>query len=222
MDKFISEVNSDKNLMNNKRILLFSFPASNVISRSHYSENFGWYDLHDQVHESFVELAVKYPELEFIIKHKGVNWESTRKLLERLNAFNLANLKIFGNTHNAQKLILESDVVTGFGSTALLEAGIALKPVIYPLFAEATKDEYKDFVCFENAHKLFDIANSKEEFKKLIIEKIKTCEVSEAKKKYRFIEFENQVSSLYSDSVKKYSDLIITTCKNNLLNVRKY
>ena len=126
----------------------------------------------------------------------------------------MKNVKIFGNTFNAQKLILESDVVTGFGSTALLEAGIALKPVIYPLFAEAKEDEYSDFICFENSEQLFEIANSKEEYKELIIKKIKTPEVSESSIKYRLIEFENQVSSLSSDSIDKYTSLITNVCNN--------
>ena len=59
-------------------------------------------------------------------------------------------IKIYGDSscNNAQKLILESDVVTGFCSTALLEAAIAGKAIVYPLFDEASNERYSDFLCF--------------------------------------------------------------------------
>ena len=46
------------------------------------------------------------------------------------------------------KLILESDVVCGFSSSALLEAAIAAKPVIVPLFDEALRPEYQESIAY--------------------------------------------------------------------------
>jgi len=125
-------------------------------------------------------------------------------------------LKIYGDSYNAQKLILESDVITGFCSTAMLEAGIADKAVVYPLFAEANKGIYKDFICFDDAHNMFDVANSKKEYKELIVEKLKNPKISELSKKYRGLEFENQVSSLKSNSLERYTDLLIDVCNKKI------
>ncbi len=125
MDQYVRDVRSKKNTLNNSRITLFTFPTSNCILPENYN-NFGWHKLHKEVHTSFVELAIQNPEIEFVIKHKGVEWEETEALLSELSAFNITNLKIYGElSYDTHKLILESDVVTGFCSTALLESAIA-------------------------------------------------------------------------------------------------
>jgi hypothetical protein len=211
MDMFVKDVqNKNKNKNKNNRITLFSFPPSDVISKDNYSNDFGWHKLHDSVHMSFVDLAVNHPEIEFVIKHKGVDWDVTKKILKDINAFGLKNLKIYGTEYNnVHKLILESDVITGFSTTALLEAGIAEKPIVFPFFHEASDSLYKDFTYFkDSAHNMFDVANSKEEYKDLIMKKFKNPVVSYLNKKYRKIEFENQVSSLKADSLEQYTCLI--------------
>jgi hypothetical protein len=212
MDKFVTDAYSKKNLANNKRILLFSFPESDVISFNYFSRDFGWYELNKDVHTSFVELAIKYPEIEFVIKHKGVNWNKTKDLLENIGAFDLQNLKIYGNDYDAHKLIFKSDVITGFSTTALLETGITGKPIVYPLFAEASNPKYKDFLYFKDAPKMFSIANSKEHYKELIMKKYKDKIVSETKNRYRELRFESQVSSIKADSIDKYTNLLIDIC----------
>jgi hypothetical protein len=212
MDQYIQNI-VDKNITeNNQRITLFSFPPSNAISREYRSESFGWYKLHDEVHLSFLELAMENPDIEFVIKHKGVEWEGTRLLLEKSNAFKLENLKIYDLSFNTQELIFSSRVITGFCTTALLESAIADKPIIYPLFAEASKQEYRDFVCFKKASEMFDIANSKQDYKKLIMEQYENPTISESSKEVRMTEFENQVSSMQSEASKLYADSIIKIC----------
>jgi hypothetical protein len=177
---------------------------------------FGWHELHDEVHISFVELAKENPEIEFVIKHKGVKWEETEALLRNINAFNVGNLKIYGEyDYNTHKLILESDVITGFCSTALLEAAIAGKPIVYPLFAEASDSQYSDFICFSDSLDMFDIAKSNKEYKKILIQRLLNSEVLEKTMKLRGMQFEKYVSSLDSSATKKYSDLIINESKKN-------
>ena len=215
MDQYVRDVRSKKNTLNNSRITLFTFPTSNCILPENYN-NFGWHKLHKEVHTSFVELAIQNPEIEFVIKHKGVEWEETEALLSELSAFNITNLKIYGElSYDTHKLILESDVVTGFCSTALLESAIAGKPIIYPLFAEADNSRYSDSVCFSDALGMFDIAKSNHEYKELLIKRASHFEVSKTVMKLREMQFEKYVSSLKSDASQKYSKLITNEVKES-------
>ena len=180
---------------------------------------FGWHELHDEVHISFVELAKENPEIEFVIKHKGVKWEETEALLRNINAFNVGNLKIYGEyDYNTHKLILESDVITGFCSTALLESAIAGKPIIYPFFNEAQNGLYSDYLCFSDALNMFDLATNKSQFKDLLIERFRVSEISKKVMKYRELQFEKHVSSLSSNALQKYSDLIFSEVKRHNIN----
>ncbi len=213
MDQYVLDTKSKKNTLNNRRITLFTFPASNAIMTKDYNY-LGWHQLHDKVHTSFVELARENPEIEFIIKHKGVGWEPTERLLSSLDAFNIPNLKIYGERScDTHKLILESDVITGFCSTALLEAAIAAKPIIYPLFAEASDEQYNDFICFADALNMFDVATSNKEYKELLIKRMKHSAISKTVMELRESQFEKHVSSLKSDVIQEYSKLIINEVK---------
>ena len=162
-------------------------------------------------------MSVENPGIEFVIKHKGVGWKETEKLLNDLDAFNISNLKIYGDSscNNAQKLILESDVVTGFCSTALLEAAIAGKAIVYPLFDEANDERYSDFLCFSDSLNMFDVATSKDEYKELIVKRMKYSVVSKKVMRLRKLQFEKNVSSLNSDALQKYSELIISEVKDS-------
>ncbi len=215
MDQYIRDIGSKKNTLNNNRITLFTFPSSNSILPENL-DDYGWHELHDEVHNSFVELAKENTEVEFVIKHKGVAWSETELLLQNIGAFNIPNLKIYGELdYDTHKLILESDVITGFCSTALLEAAIAKKPIVFPLFAEADSDRYSELVCFSDSLGMFDTVKSKEEYKKMLIQRLKKFEISERVVKLRGLQFAKYVSSLDSNATQKYSELIINESKKN-------
>ena len=211
INKNINKINKNINFEGGNRVTLFSFPSSDAIL-SGYSDDFGWFDLHDQVHESFVELARENPGINFIIKHKDVNWSRTEKLLKDLEVDNISNLQIYNLSFDAQEIILASNVIVGFCSTSLLEAAIANKPIIYPLFAEAAEKSYENVVCFDNASDIFDIATNREEFKKIIIERYNNPSISAEMKERRASLFENQVSSMSADSAIRYSEYLKRIC----------
>lgn len=216
MDRYIHILKNNK-FKSNNGILLFTFPPSSAIIGKH-EDNFGWYELHNEVHTAFVELAIENPKINFIIKNKGVGWEETEALLIKLGALDLDNLIIHGEFYDAQKLILESNVVTGFCSTALLESAIAGKPIIYPFFNEAQNGLYSDYLCFSDALDMFDLATNKSQFKDLLIERFRVSEISKKVMKYRELQFEKHVSSLSSNALQKYSNLIFSEVKRHNIN----
>jgi hypothetical protein len=81
------------------------------------------------------------------------------------------------------------------------------------LFGEAQDESYKDFLCFENELDMFDVATSKDEYKDLLIKKMKQPKVSQEKMKLRRLNFDKYVSLLDSSAVKKHTELIINEVK---------
>ncbi|MCH7540410.1 MAG: hypothetical protein IH999_08460 [Proteobacteria bacterium] len=151
----------------------------------------------ERSHAAFAELARDHPEVDFVIKPKWAGrWVDEVERVLRLNGTapgDCDNLHILPDA-DAQRLILESDVVCGFGSTALLEAGITGKPVVVPHFDETLSPEYRDYIPFQEHFHLFDIAGSPA--------------VDEACMRERRAAFEEIVSSLKGDATEKYAALL--------------
>ncbi len=62
----------------------------------------------------------------------------------------------------AQEVILSSDVVVAFGSTTILEAGLAAKPVVIPNFDEAEQEAYSEYIQLRVAYDAFELAEDAE------------------------------------------------------------
>ena len=62
---------------------------------------------------------------------------------------------------------------------------------------------------------MFDTVKSKEEYKKMLIQRLKKFEISERVVKLRGLQFAKYVSSLDSNATQKYSELIINESKKN-------
>ncbi len=96
-----------------------------------------------------------------------------------------------------------------------MEASIAGKPIIYPLFAEAGDKKYSDFICFSDALDMFDVAENSENYKKIIMNRFDSFKVSKEVMKLRGVQFERYVSTLKSNSTQKYAELIINEVKKS-------
>jgi len=211
MDSFIKKISSGFSVNKiNKTVTLFYFhPRGGIIS----DKNYGFYELFHNVMNSYIQLAIKNPNIDFVIKHKDLRWEMAQHILSIYDINYIDNLTIYGPEKNAQELIFESDVVTGFCSTTMLEAAIAKKPVVFPLFSEASKDEYRDFLCFKDYLEIFDLAHSTVEFSNLIIKNIHNAKISADVMRLRRDKFNEIVSPLSGDASIKYSELIATLCR---------
>lgn len=151
-----------------KKIVLFFFFSD--IQGLPYLDGGGyplkWSELNHIYNRLIIELSKDYQDIEFVVKTK--NKGSSKIDIEKYyrNEEIPQNLKIVigGDPH---EYIRESTVVCGFNTTAVLEAIAAYRPVVVPNFAEATKEEYKEYVLdYENA---VDYANSQEQMREMIL-----------------------------------------------------
>ena len=216
MDEFVRKVRAHKGGSNSrKKVVFFSFlpgtSLSGLASLWPSDRNVGLVNFFEHTHAAFGELARDHPEVDFVIKPKwSGRWVDEVEKVLRSNGIapeRCRNLSILprGNVH---ELILESDVVCGYGSTTLLEAGITGKPVIVPHFEETLSPEYRDYILFQEHFHLFDIAGSPAELKSLILERLRDPAVDEACMAARRVAFEETVSSLKSDATAKYTALL--------------
>ncbi len=105
-----------------------------------------WTNLHLGFHQAAARLARENPDLDVVIKGKAdlPKWlkETTGGTLDFEGVPNL-RVVVGGDP---QDLIASASVITGFGTTALLEALAAGKRVVLPQFAEAATGDTVPFV----------------------------------------------------------------------------
>ncbi len=240
MDGFVKKVKqSNKSYFNRKidnrrpKVTLFSFiPVCGGIKlkyglRGNFQEQreVGYQKLFENVHVAITRLAEQNREIEFVIKTKwkGTWLDNIENMCKRsgYDVNNINNLTITDSIDTHQ-LIFDSDVICAFSSTTLLEAGIAGKPVIVPLFDEALKPEYQKSLSFYECYQLFDCAGSMSEFENLILKRINDPGQKVAKefmeKKYEM--FEKYISSMEGNSSDKYIELVshIIECNKGINN----
>ena len=175
------------------------------------NENQGWGQLFEEVHTTFVGLAVAHPEAEFIIKPKwGGKWleriaETVSSIGKELS--DIPNLKVVLDA-NAHDLIEKSQVVICFNSTTMLEAGVMKRAVIMPQFDEAIRDDLVEYVKFYGRDDLFELARNQDEMVALISRRLETYEVGDAMQENREREFEKWVSGLSGNATENWCNVI--------------
>ena len=215
MDSLLHSIREPRPVRERKLVTLFSFVHCNGVP--HIGNDFikerdrGFVQLFDQVHLSFVQLALEHPEMDFVIKPKwGGTWIDEMQIPLTPHGIDIRavpNLKILPEA-NAQEVILDSDVVIGFGSTVLLEAGVARKPIIVPHFAEAVLPEYNEYVLLQDEYGAFDIATSAEHLKQLVLDRLADPSVSEEAMNIREDAFERFLSPLDGNASQSYARII--------------
>lgn len=171
----------------------------------------GWYRLFERVHAAFADLTLRTPSVDFVIKPKwGGPWlDLIDRALEAngLNARKIPNLTIDCDV-SPHDLILSSDVVCGFASTTLLEAGIARKPVIVPHFEEPTRPPYSERVSLKAYYDLFDVADSPETFAQFILRRLDDPFIPEDCLERRREAFDTWISDLSGNATQQYVEVL--------------
>ena len=225
MDSLVSRLNGhypkDTNRTFVKQLILFSFtPGQGLVGLSGYRamSNFpgdkssGFWELFKHTHGVVGQIASENPDIEVIIKTK---WKETwfSEIELTLNDYGLSSEKLKNltivDTGDAHELILSSSVVTSYGSTTMIEAGIAGKPVVVPYFGEVKRLEYKPYIYFIDHMHLFDVAYSPGEYKERLLERLtKDWTAPKPLLEARMNIFDQYVSPIGGGSLKRYVETI--------------
>ena len=179
----------------------------------------GWYDLFCESHLEFAKLALRRPDIDFVIKTKwSGQWTSLiNDTLRRegIEPDSVSNLTI-QSTGNAHNLIFESLVVCSFSSTTVLEAALAGKPVVIPHFGEVGKEGYLGRVKLLANYNLFDVAYSPNEFGQLIEERLYKPDIISKQHDERRQLFERWVSPLDGSALFRYVAALNDTARRGV------
>jgi len=174
------------------------------------------FDLFRDLHISIIRLAQKLPDVDFVIKpkrsymnKKNVSWDEYLGIVNEMGVdfSKLKNYTIEPDA-NAHDLILNSDVVIALQSSTVLEAAIAGKPVIFPLFYNYKETKNFNDFSYRNHIDLFDVAESAEELEALIIKTLENPKIDNKTMGGRRELFKEWYSDLDGVALKKYSETI--------------
>ena len=228
MDDFI---HIKKNIKKKFDLVFFSFAPGfpglggdisvNIFPKKNFP---GFHNLSEKTHLEVILFAKNNPNLNVLIKPKwGGTWikfiyDIAKK--NRIEIERITNLKVDEklNTHD---VINSSKVFLGFNSSVLLEAAIKDKFIIIPIFEEALKKEYEEFIFFRQYLKYFKIANSKNELNKMIKEGLKNNNSFSKTLKYRKQLFNDYISPISKKSVKIYKEKIKDIIYENSIYTEK-
>jgi hypothetical protein len=110
--------------------------------------------------------------------------------------------------------ILRSNVVCGFQSTTLFEAGLARKPVVIPYFSEFSRTTDGAKYPFREFLDAFDVADNKKAFKELIRHRLADSNIDPIAQERRNHYFSTYVSDLDGQSLLKTEKLIVNLLEN--------
>ena len=221
MDNYIDRLKKDifkKNKLK-KTITFFSF-ATNVGCHlaeqpriAAFEKNRGLLNFFKNTHNLVIDFAKKSPEIQVNIKTKWEkNWVDL--ILKNWTEFSRdldfpENCKVsaLGNPHD---LMIESDLVIGFNSTTLLEAGLRDIPVIIPKFDEASTiyADHFDFIEYEDG---FKIVEDPKKLHDVIYESLLNFNISKEKREIRKNLFQKYVSEMEGQSKERYIESIMKT-----------
>jgi len=231
MDKYLRTLNerNEKNSRTKrkrKKFVLFYFPYnmslfgkdSEMPKDYKYKYVFSvWPErkiLFRDIHVVIAELAVEYPEIDFVIKPKdimmrGDSWLFYNEVLKGIgfnqDKVNNYSIEPYADVH---ELILSSNVICGLQSSTVIESAISGLPVILPVFKNYRESEnYKDF-AWSKYLDLFNVPNNKTHLKEMIIELMDSPFVGDDVLNKRRILFKKFFNDVNGESLNKYAKVI--------------
>jgi hypothetical protein len=212
MDDFIKETKENSCVTEKRRKKIVFLPF--------ISQEKGTFEISEllpyvnELHLFFVQFAIRYPEIDVVMKHKPKGFHRWKEevLYEAIKGSNIdinriPNL-IVREDIDIHSLFIESDIVCGLNTSALLEAAVIGLPIIIPYFKDLQNTKYDERVFYRDAYDLFDIAKDVKELESLIFKRLHNPTIGEKVMERRKAYFEKYVSSMKTDATEKYVALI--------------
>ena len=173
-------------------------------------------DLFRDLHVSIIRLAMKLPDVDFVIKFKPEaivkrddSWGEYLRIVNEagIDLSKLRNYTVEFNV-NTHDLILNSDVIIALQSSTAVESSVAGKPVILPLFYNYKESKNFNDFFWRNHLDLYDVAESADELEVLVKKRLKNPEIDERIMRGRRNLFKDCFSNLDGGALRKYSEII--------------
>lgn len=167
-----------KNIIPNKITLSsFRYNLGNMLINSEASHQLETDDANlklffNNVHSTFIDLAIKFKDHEFIIKVKYSHiWnELIEKLIiqkeKKLN-YKINNLKIISREKTMEEILRDTKILIGINSLSLIEARVIGIPCIVPNFKEISQFENALYFKKFMGNELIEVKNCEEMFSKI-------------------------------------------------------
>jgi hypothetical protein len=136
------------------------------IDHHHPTEGQGipvWEKLHQETEDQLWELARRGWRV-LVKPHPQQPWQAARRRIRR-QVGDLLGRQVFlvDPSEDARRLIAGSDVIVGFQSTALIEAMLARKPVVYTGWADEAKSLSSQLIPFAQWPTLINVVERRDE-----------------------------------------------------------
>jgi len=228
MDQFadrIRESHVSTIRLSRQKVTLFYFPRNQRKFRSKEFEK-----IFDESLEVFITLARDNPEIDFLIKPKKEHLPKYKQpsnqpdldaLIEKLwPDFRRAENLFIDPFVDVHETILSSNVVCGFFSSVLLEAALAGKPIILPLFWEFLESRVGRNYPLRRYLHLFDVANDKAHYRHLIESRLKENTISESIQSERTNLFSTHISPVDGKTLARTVATITSSSSRTNIPVR--
>lgn len=125
-----------------------------------------WEKIHNETIEALAEIAALDNICVYVKPHPQQDMDSLNKIKARVS--NLENFVLLPGNTDTRLLILESDIIVGFQTTALLEAMAINKKVIYTFWSEKVEELKNGLLQFHTLANCINIAKSPNDIKYFI------------------------------------------------------
>lgn len=178
IQEIIPDINPDYPI-----VLFFSFMKSAYIApQLYYKGEVSWDELFYDTHKSIIELAQNNEDINFIIKTHPQQKFNDKKIIQYINS--LENIFLEKGAKISNHLIVNSDVVAGFLTTALIESMVCGKPIVYPFWGDVKEKWSENVIPFHKSKALY-ITKNKEDFKNNIMYALRNPEIPKKQEKNR-------------------------------------
>ena len=148
-----------------KTILYFDFENNNYIHDNYFRRGFNWDALLADIHGELYKIAQAHPNVNVLFKlhPQALNVDQVRA---EINALRLTNIHLLTGAELSNDLIVNSDLVIGFQTTALLDTMLTAKPVIYAWWGNAPG--FKEHLLPFDKNQGIEIALGRDDFRRRI------------------------------------------------------
>ncbi len=135
-----------------RMVLFFTFDVDAYINiypaEEVQREGLTWEPLRDEAHQVLVAFARTHPDLDIVVKAHPQQADIAA-VREAFAGAKLGNIKVMDGAGISNHLIVNADLIVGFQTTALIEAMLTDKPVIYTQWGPTEAKLRHDLIPFD-------------------------------------------------------------------------